>query len=252
MDQVDEVTRWIGDGKTYDDGVALYARIGRNPALKRIFPGRGDRYADKLEYELRKLAGLPEPVKQLAPSSLPAPDPHYRHLLDIESRLESETDTGATHLPEPVSSLAREFVEAYKRKALAHKELKAVGGDNNPEAVVRRQPLVEEIHRLALRLDELWPSYEHWRKEGDPVPDDPASREATSPEALQELKNKIDNLKKTLSKDRLFLEYQAVKKLAAPNPLPHGPRRTELENRIKAKEAEMDELKRRVHGAAQN
>lgn len=53
-----EITNWLNSERNYADGVYLFDKYGRNPQLKRLFPGRGAWYAEKLAYELGKLIGL--------------------------------------------------------------------------------------------------------------------------------------------------------------------------------------------------
>lgn len=53
-----EITNWLNSDRNYEDGVYLYNKYGGNEQLKRLFPGRRVRYANKLAYELGKLIGL--------------------------------------------------------------------------------------------------------------------------------------------------------------------------------------------------
>lgn len=52
-----EISNWLNSERNYADGVYLYDKYGKNPQLKRLFPDRETRYADKLAYELAKLIG---------------------------------------------------------------------------------------------------------------------------------------------------------------------------------------------------
>jgi len=248
MDKTEEISRWIERGAPYDEGVALFARHARNKTLLRVFPGRSTRYADKLEYELRKLAGLSQPVKKLAPSSLPAPDPHTFHMSELEDGIAPKEDEDEGETPEVIIKLRDEFTRCYNQRSILHKELRQMEAGNSARVIARRKILVDQIKSLSLRLDELWPVYEAWRNEGTIPEEEITPMRFAQQEDPGELKKKIANLKKTISKDKLFLQYQAVKKLPSPNPLPHGPRRHELEERIREKEAEMDELKIRLDG----
>ena len=53
-----EVLAWIEGGCDYDSGAMLYARIGKNQSLKKLFPGRKFRYSGKLLAELCKSVGI--------------------------------------------------------------------------------------------------------------------------------------------------------------------------------------------------
>ncbi|MBS5627230.1 MAG: hypothetical protein KHW86_18675 [Porphyromonadaceae bacterium] len=56
--QVIEIRNWLNSDRNYNDGVFLYNKYGNNDSLKRIFPGREKFQAQKLAYELAKLAGF--------------------------------------------------------------------------------------------------------------------------------------------------------------------------------------------------
>lgn len=65
-----EISNWLNSERIYEDGVYLYDRYGRNQQLKRLFPGRKERYADKLAYELGKLIGIGFKTEDAAPVAL--------------------------------------------------------------------------------------------------------------------------------------------------------------------------------------
>lgn len=53
-----QVLKWFYLGKNYNEGVGLFTMFTRNKLMARIFPGREDRYREKLEYELCKSVKL--------------------------------------------------------------------------------------------------------------------------------------------------------------------------------------------------
>lgn len=53
-----EITNWLNSERNYADGVYLYEKYGKNPQLKRLFPGHQQRYEKKLAYELGKVIGI--------------------------------------------------------------------------------------------------------------------------------------------------------------------------------------------------
>ncbi len=53
-----QVLKWYYSGKNYNEGVGLFTMFTRNKLMARIFPGREDRYREKLEYELCKSVKL--------------------------------------------------------------------------------------------------------------------------------------------------------------------------------------------------
>ncbi len=251
MDKIEEINHWLQEGSPYEKGVALFQRYSHNLTLMRVLPGRPERYREKLEYELRKLAGLTQPEKKLVPSSMPSPDSHQYHFSELEELL-PEGNASEQDTPKAIQGLRDEFSRCYKRRSILHRELRQTSPENTAEKVARRKVLADQIKALSARMDELWPIYEAWRNEGVCPKEENSFDKALPGESPRELKAKIDNLKKTISKDKLFLQYQSVKKQPSPNPLPHGPRRHELEERIRAKQAEMDELKNRLNGLTQD
>jgi len=54
-----KIAEWLDSGQDYNQGVALFARLGKNQILKKLFPGQEARYRRKLTYELSKLVGKP-------------------------------------------------------------------------------------------------------------------------------------------------------------------------------------------------
>ncbi len=70
-----EIRNWLNSERNYEDGVFLYDRYGRNQQLKRLFPGRKERYAEKLAYELGKLIGITFNSGEPAPAADPVKQP---------------------------------------------------------------------------------------------------------------------------------------------------------------------------------
>jgi len=76
--QLKEINDWLNSDRDFDSGVALYDRLGKNRNLKRNFQKFNNYSAEKLPYEIAKLAGLPSDgrwaVKDAA-AAKDAPDP---------------------------------------------------------------------------------------------------------------------------------------------------------------------------------
>lgn len=71
-----EISNWLNSDRNYEDGVYLYEKYGKNPQLKRLFPGHQQRYEKKLAYELGKVIGIgfcekPEDCSPLANPAVP-------------------------------------------------------------------------------------------------------------------------------------------------------------------------------------
>ena len=88
-----EITNWLNSDRNYDDGVFLYQKYGKNPVLKRLFPGREKFQAEKLAYELGKLIGLG------FNQTLEIQEPDNKHYTDSGSE-ETTTNTTKTQTTE--------------------------------------------------------------------------------------------------------------------------------------------------------
>ena len=64
----------------------------------------------------------------------------------------------------------------------------------------------------------------------------------TLPTTPQELKKLKKNLQTSNTKDQNFLEYQDISKADKPNPMPSGPKKLKLENRIKTRLAQIEQI----------
>jgi hypothetical protein len=205
-----QIIAWLDSEQDYLSGIGLYARLGRNQILKKVFPGKEAKYRRKLTYELSKLVGKPLvsiPVsvpesKELKPSSLPP-----------VVLPEVETGLGGS-LPKVMARVIREYGKLYTRRSMDHKAIKAIPPDNRPENVLARKKLLDQMAVASLRMDELFLAKSAFEKDGT-LPDEVTLfpkrvREVDPLISRDEIQKQLANTKKSLNKDLSLMRRLAL------------------------------------------
>ena len=245
-DGIHKINSWLDSDQDYKEGVTLYTLLGHNRTLMKLFPGREAKFRGKLTYELTKLAErpfnpLPIAAKpEIKPSSLPP-----------VAMPEQLGETGAT-LPKIMGRVIKEYSKQYNDRSMAHNSLKAIPADNRPENVTARQVLLDKIAKQSARMDELYLAKDAYEKEGILPVEEILFRKKSQPVAPastpDEIQRQLLNAKKNLSKDLNLLEFQTVTKQAKANPMPAGPKRSEIEKRITSRKKEIATLQKTLDG----
>jgi hypothetical protein len=247
-----QIVDWFDSEQDYQIGVELYNRLGKNQILKKLFPTREGKFRGKLTYELSKLVGKPLQAismveaggKELKPSSLPP-----IVLPEMKPAIDGS-------MPKVMARVIREYGKHYTRRSMHHNAIKAVPPDNRPENVEARKKLVDQIEVASLRMDELYLAKREFEKDGT-LPDEatlfPGKVKEPNPQLSQdEIQKQLANTQKSLNKDLSLLTYQSLKKQAHPNPMPKGPKRAEIEKRVKDKRTRIANLQKQIDGAGSN
>ena len=205
-----QIIAWLDSEQDYLSWIGLYARLGRNQILKKVFPGKEAKYRRKLTYELSKLVGKPLvsiPVsvpesKELKPSSLPP-----------VVLPEVETGLGGS-LPKVMARVIREYGKLYTRRSMDHKAIKAIPPDNRPENVLARKKLLDQMAVASLRMDELFLAKSAFEKDGT-LPDEVTLfpkrvREVDPLISRDEIQKQLANTKKSLNKDLSLMRRLAL------------------------------------------
>ena len=205
-----QIISWLDSEQDYLSWIGLYARLGRNQILKKVFPGKEAKYRRKLTYELSKLVGKPLvsiPVsvpesKELKPSSLPP-----------VVLPEVETGLGGS-LPKVMARVIREYGKLYTRRSMDHKAIKAIPPDNRPENVLARKKLLDQMAVASLRMDELFLAKSAFEKDGT-LPDEVTLfpkrvREVDPLISRDEIQKQLANTKKSLNKDLSLMRRLAL------------------------------------------
>lgn len=125
-----EITNWLNSDRNYDDGVFLYQKYGKNPVLKRLFPGREKFQAEKLAYELGKLIGLGfnQTLESQEPDNKQVPDS------GSDETTPNPTNTQLTDKAETFADKAESFAEDAEDFANAAEEHKNSAEEFSEEA----------------------------------------------------------------------------------------------------------------------
>lgn len=253
----EEIKKWIHSDRDFDAGIALLYKYKRNKSLISNIEGNPKKYAGKLLWELAKLAGYSLPDMELLragkiPKSEQIPDkPIQKYEEPIQKPQKPVRKKPAKkkmNLPEDVVELIKATKAVYNERALLHKELGEIPDENTPENIKRRTELHELITECTEKFEVLSKAKEDYF-ELDIMPNLDELSAILTPVKIEVNKNdgaalmkRKKNLESSISKDRNILLYQDKKKHDEENPLPEGEYRTKVENRIKDKMKELEEI----------
>lgn len=150
-----EITNWLNSDRNYDNGVFLYQKYGKNPVLKRLFPGREKFQAEKLAYELGKIIGLG--FNQTL--EIQEPDNNQDSNSGSDETIPNLTNTQLIDKAEIFANKAESFAEDAEDFANAAEEHKNSAEEFSEEAkqAARKQRNLSTKPRLQLKRSELWP-----------------------------------------------------------------------------------------------
>lgn len=262
------VLEWLSAGANYDQGTALYARVGKNRNMAALFPGKKYRMESKLRYELCKSVGLdwkklqlgtevddglaakqPVPVSSsvssLSSASFSAsPSPSSVVSASPDNELPVLKDSG--QYPSDVRRVIHEYGEGYRKRSQLHSQMTSLPEYNQPEIVAQRRELLMQIKALSLRMEVLFQAKENYQlhrilPEPGALWPEPvvspgsASRDQPLPSDPVELRKLKKNLQTYNVKDNNMLLYQSVTAQPQKHTMPEGPRRLGLEKRIRGR-----------------
>ncbi|MEG2228173.1 MAG: hypothetical protein RRY39_06710 [Odoribacter sp.] len=236
-----EISNWLNSERTYEDGVILYEKYGKNQTLKRLFPRREIVYAQKLAYELGKLIGIGfvefnsgEVVVSDSESAPVIPDPKR-----------------GIFYPPVIDRIKAEMSTLYNERSLLKTQQNNIPDENIAENVAKRKELIQLIAAISGRLDILFQAKKSFL-EADILPDEkelfaPLEGNDIPSSTPEELEKRRKNLRSYLSKARNFLDFQSEKKPkdGKLNPLPDCPKREQLGKQIAAWENEIAEIEKK-------
>ncbi|MBP5401186.1 MAG: hypothetical protein J6Y35_06110 [Bacteroidales bacterium] len=233
---MDDIIQWLTGGKDYAQGVAILGRYAKNAALVRHFQCTTAKFAaTKLEYELRKLlkgkAITSQPVRGTAQTVITTPKPMQ-----------------PTAVPDTIAQAKNELYELFTAISTAHRKLYELGEGNSEDVTAQRRRILQDRLPLIRRYEKLYLLKERYFDTGEvpaelvqmiaeKVTEPPAPAIKESPcefEKLSdiELMRKEHAIKVAINKTRNRLQYQALKKLDTPNPMPESPLRSKLEAKL--------------------
>jgi phage host-nuclease inhibitor protein Gam len=271
-----QVQDWIDAGKDYNEGLNLLTKNSKNKAMARILSmNPNPSKADKILYELLKLAGMKDDYVQQSAIINNVVQPSV-----IINRPERKKDkipavkivqaTDPIKHSKPFNKLPLIIQEVIKQKGGLYRtreQLHAKISDENqlsnkPEYVKKRKPILDKIEHISKRIDELYEAEKDFKENGTLPSEDLLNWDTDTKQEVKktipnssklsdlELKNRLTNLKTYLTKETNQLRFQTKSVQQEENPMPNGPKRDALENKIAMRKVEMEvieiELKARA------
>ena len=235
---MDEILQWLTNGKDYQTGITLLERHQRNRMLVQHFRHSTPKFAAaKLEYELRKLLK----GRQKTPQQ-PAP---LKPFINVFQRQKAKP---AAEIPDIIVQAKDELYGLFTAISIAHRKLYELGEGNSEDVVAQRRRILEDRLPLIRRFEKLYPLKEKYFDTGEvpaelvrmvrekveeqPAPVSMDNRTELEKLTDMELLKKQHSIKVNINKTRNRLEYQALKKLDTPNPMPESPLRSKLEAKL--------------------
>jgi hypothetical protein len=171
------VEEWLKT-KNYDEGIEIM--FAYRPQMSRIFRGREKTYAGKLEYELKKLAGItnvtptetkpeppvedpkakiPEPEQKTVPAKTPEPPIPSAPAAPIKTKQVSNKNKTT---PAFITRIIKEHAKLFKLRSKLSSEREAIPQKNHPTYNLKRKLLSESIQQHSLRIEMLYNAKEDY------------------------------------------------------------------------------------------
>lgn len=246
------IEQWITNGCNWEMGLALYAQHGKNKMLVRNIGGNPKAYSGKLAYELCKLVGIDyNKVKKqvIAPQSAPVNRPGIAKVLTgniqgLQAFKEFPEKIEVANIGEYPPIMRRvvlEYAELFQERSKTHRIMTEMPEGNGQALKMKREELFNLVKWFTGRLELFFSAREAYEKNGQ-LPDENVLWPKAKEEAKAELPDDADALKRMKKnqqsanvKDQNMLDYQTEKKGTKPAPMPAGPKRLRIENRIKGR-----------------
>ncbi len=251
--EIEEAKAWLASEQNYTEGLRILAAHSKNPSLIKVFQGHENRYRGKLAYEISKLVAMrpvdPAPVPKSVSTGAP------RKEVTLADNLQGASP-GDPNSPKIINRIIAEFSDLYKSRSMALSAMKKVPADSREESNQYRKILVDKVEGYSTRMDELNHYHEEYKTLAR-VPDElvlypPKKRLQLIPEEYSKdtLVKARALLVKTLNRNNNMLSYQTINSQKVKNPMPAGPRRTNLMNRIRTTTIELAKINARIDGTS--
>jgi hypothetical protein len=229
---MDDIKTWLqSQDKNYAQGVELFEKHHKNKMLARYFHnGKPATHAKKLEYELKKLSGIPLTI------------------LFAENTAEEKPVVTIALLPDIIKQAKTAVYELFTAISIAHRKLYELGESNSEDVVTQRKALMDERLPLIQRYEQIYLLKEQYFNTGvispelplllteqatsDTLPPPPVTECKTNLLSGVELMKKKQAVTVAINKIQNRLQYQKLTKGEKPNPMPDSPLREELEAKL--------------------
>ena len=247
---MDDIKTWLqSPNKDYAQGVALFEKHHKNKMLTRHFQnGKPVTHAKKLEYELKKLIGVP--LTELFAQNI------------SDNRVEVKPTTAITLLPQIIIQAKTAVYELFTAISTMHRKLYELGESNSEEIVNQRKALIEERLPLISRYEKLYLLKEQYFNTGIIPPElsllltERMLSEAEAPPQTSndkinafsgvELMKKKQATTVAINKIQNRLQYQSLTKADTPNPMPASPQRDKLEAKLATLKKDLATILQRI------
>ena len=225
---MDDIKAWLSGSKDWSAGIALLEKYHKNKFFVKNFRlSSPQANKGKLEYELKKLSGIPLSAIFTGKKGDNQPQKHIPQSKE----------------PGIITAAKDEIYNLYTKISIAHRHLFELGESNSEDVVAKRKQILDERLPLIKRYEKIYLLKEEYFKTGI-IPDE-------LPQLLSEDKDKkgdnqnkfshlsdIELLKKehalrvSIGKIQNRLQYQSLTKGTTPNPMPECPLRTKLAGKL--------------------
>jgi hypothetical protein len=260
------VEQWIRSGMGYDEGTGLLVKITGKQYYSAQFMGKERAMAEKLAYLLCTTSGAatlltwkdfiagvqgkvltplpnyrakPEIVREAAMAGQPA--------MEMEENLDTKP---LAEYPPVIRRIIHEYASLFQERGKLHSVMAGLPESNAETVCAKRKELFDLVKSISARLEILYIAKKGFDEKGT-IPDDnevfpPAENEGAAPDfsTMDEatLKKQKKNLQSSNSKDQTMLDYQSTEKAETKNPMPKGPKRAKIENRIGQRNQKIEEI----------
>ncbi|MDD4847606.1 MAG: hypothetical protein PHR53_02430 [Bacteroidales bacterium] len=246
-----EIIRWLTDSLNWEEGIQLLERYSNNKMQIRIFKQSSPKYqAQQLEYELKKLAGIPMELlfnQRCSNAQLIAQATHQNQ----KNVAKKPVVLKPTALSKTIVEAKTLITHLYTFLAKKQNELYLIGESNDKTACKQRSDIIKARKPVIAIYDQLYNTKEDYfrcchdaalsapllRKIADInqqantlLNPDPPTKNTTKKtfsdvSDLQLVKRK-NALASSITKTENMLNYQSITRLPEPHPMPEGDKRT--------------------------
>lgn len=261
---MEEIKNWLmGTRRDYQEGVAIFSQYCTNKFLVNTFARGNSTLQSKLEYEMKKLLGIPltKLFTQTCSNEQLINDcfPHKQLVVIPTKPTMSVKQTIVSvkkeiQIPSIITAAKAEIRMLYSTIDKMHSELYELGTENDPDTIDKRRKILQKRKPLISKADKLYNLKEEYFRT-DKIPDELTFLlqketeksiliEPHKPDVYLSNLTDIDLLKRkqaiasSITKVQNKLSYQAVSKLSEARPMPAGPLRDKTEKKLKSLKTE--------------
>jgi len=232
-----EIINWLqSEEKIYKQGVEFFEKHHKNKILIRYFRnGKSPAHAKKLEFELKKLTGVP--LKQIFAEN-------QKQIQNVYIK----DNIAVTEIPQLIKEAKKSVYELFTKISIMHRNLYELGEGNEKNIVKKRKSILDERLPLIKLYEQIYLLKEEYFITGKIPQDLPALLQkmntidvtTAKPEedcefahlSGVELMKKKQSLIVSINKTKNRLDYQNNSKKEKLNPMPNSPLREELEKKL--------------------